>query len=83
MKPMLQARLARLERQLSMLLRICHHCGGGGGGGGGAMVTDIENTHIVCQSLECGVYFERMKMQHELANMCSLSATALDELDSA
>ena len=41
-------------------MRACLHCGGGGGrdpGGGG----------IACDSLDCGVFFERVKARAEAA----------------
>jgi hypothetical protein len=63
------------------MLQICNHCGGGGGVEGEAM--DIEDTHVVCQSLECGVYFERNKMHHELRNMRHLSDAAMKLLEAA
>jgi hypothetical protein len=44
--------------------------------------TDMEDTHIVCQSLECGIHFERSKTSHELKNMQSLTAAAIKLLDS-
>lgn len=43
-----------------VLVRACLHCGGGGGrdpGGGG----------IACDSLDCGVFFERVKARAEAA----------------
>lgn len=77
----MQARLARLERQHAQLARICGHCGGGGGGPQAVAVADVEDSHIVCQSLECGIYFERSKTRHELRNVRALSAAALALLD--
>ncbi len=56
----LAARAARLEAHTVVLVRACLHCGGGGGrdaGGGG----------IACDSLDCGVFFERVKARGEAA----------------
>eukprot|EP00892_Ulva_mutabilis_P005116 jgi/Ulvmu1/2977/UM015_0017.1 len=77
----LQARLARLERQQEELARICTHCGGGGSMPG--VEVDVEDTAIVCQSLECGVYFERMKTKHEMKTMKVLSEVAFELLNTA
>ena len=47
-------------RMQVVLVRACLHCGGGGGrdpGGGG----------IACDSLDCGVFFERVKARAEAA----------------
>jgi hypothetical protein len=73
-----QARVSRLEIQQAKLIRICSHCGGGGGHPG--VPLEIEDTHIVCQSLECGVYFERIKTRNELKNMHALTSAALELL---
>lgn len=71
----MQARMARLQKQVAHFLLLCNHCGGGGGFPGEDV--DIEDSHIVCKSLECGVYFERAKTQHELYNMRALSRVAM------
>jgi hypothetical protein len=75
----MQARLSRLQQQQAHLLNLCNHCGGGGGVAGEPM--DLEDTHIVCQSLECGVHFERAKTRHELRNMRSLASAAMQLLE--
>ena len=77
----MQARLGRLRQQQSYMLQICNDCGGGGGINTEPM--DVEDTHVVCQSLECGVYFERNKTQHELRNMRSLADAAMQLLEAA
>lgn len=46
---------AQLEHRLAAMAAICAACGGGGGGG-----------EIECFSLDCPVYFERMKADAEL-----------------
>ena len=46
---------AQLEHRLAAMAAICAGCGGGGGGG-----------EIECFSLDCPVYFERMKVDAEL-----------------
>jgi hypothetical protein len=79
LKVMAQARVVKLQKQQDFLNRICGHCGGSGGNLRGQV--DVEDTHIVCQSLECGVYFERMKSSHELHNMLLLLDSALQLLD--
>lgn len=66
----LSARDSRMERQSTFLLRICLHCGGGGG-------RDVENGGIVCDSLDCGIYFERRKVVAELAVTRGLAAAGL------
>lgn len=65
----LTARVGRLERAAAQLARICQHCGGGGGLGLGG---------IACDSLDCGLYFERQKTRRELAAAVSLQASGLD-----
>lgn len=60
-------------------MRICTHCGGGGGAGGAE--ADMEDTAIVCESLECGVYFERTKTKHEMKNMKVLAEVAFELLN--
>lgn len=59
-----------MERQNTFLLRICLHCGGGGG-------RDIDTGGIVCDSLDCGIYFERRKVVAELAVTRGLAAAGL------
>lgn len=76
-----QARIARLQRQQEDLTRVCIQCGGGGGLPG--QEVDMEDGHIVCQSLECGVYFERTKTKHEMKNMKVLSEVAFQLLNNA
>lgn len=53
-----QQRSALIERQHRHMVRICLHCGGGGGG-------NIEDGAIVCNSIDCEVYFERVKLANE------------------
>lgn len=54
----MQLRASSIERQHRHMVRICLHCGGGGGG-------NIEEGAVVCNSLDCEVYFERVKLSHE------------------
>lgn len=79
----MQARVARLQVQQEGLERVCGHCGGGGGatGASAAAVADVEESHIVCASLDCGVYYERVKTRNELQNMRALAAAALELLE--
>jgi DNA polymerase zeta len=65
----LGCRAARLERQYQQLVRLCLHCGGGGGGEG-------LSGGVVCESLDCGVYYERKKAWRELGAMSALAAAA-------
>ncbi len=74
----LLARVARLERQHTHVVRMCLHCGGGGevctanmeGIGGEKVVAD---GGVVCESLDCGVFFERRKLSHELRAMSAMA----------
>lgn len=70
----LTARSGRLERQYVQLVRICLHCNGGGG-------RQIQQGGIVCDSLDCGVYYERRKVAHELAAATALSQAGLGLLN--
>lgn len=51
----LPSRLNRIERQQVHIGRICTNCGGGLGSHGS----------IACESLDCGIYFERKKVYYE------------------
>lgn len=66
----LTARSGRLERQYVQLVRICLHCNGGGG-------RQLQTGGIVCDSLDCGVYYERRKVAHELAAAAALGQAGL------
>lgn len=66
----LTARAGRLERQYVQLVRICLHCGAGGG-------RNVQTGGIVCDSLDCGVYYERRKVAHELAAASALGQAGL------
>jgi DNA polymerase zeta len=71
----LSARLNRLERQYVQLLRVCLACGGGGG--------TLESScggRVACDSLDCGVYFERRKVWWELQTAEALATAGLREL---
>jgi len=83
---LLSARAARLERQHLHLVRLCLHCGGGGGGtgagggGGGVgrgLVYEIGDGGVACDSLDCGVFFERRKVRQEARVMAALAAGGL------
>jgi DNA polymerase zeta len=56
----LSSRCNRLGRQYTHLVKVCGACGGGGG------MVNVEEGGIVCDSLDCGVYFERRKVWKEL-----------------
>ncbi|KAK9818869.1 hypothetical protein WJX74_003598 [Apatococcus lobatus] len=60
------ARTSRLDRQHAQLVQVCLHCGGGGG-------RSINHGGVMCNSLDCGVYFERRKVAHELAAASALA----------
>ena len=66
----LTARSGRLERQYVQLVQICLHCNGGGG-------RQLQTGGIVCDSLDCGVYYERRKFAHELAAAAALGQAGL------
>lgn len=67
---MLQARLARLQRSHAHLVRLCLTCGGGGG-------RNVDHGGVVCDSLDCGLYFERRKAAHEAAALATLADAGL------
>jgi DNA polymerase zeta len=70
----LSSRCNRLGRQYSHLLKVCGACGGGGG------TVNLEDGGIVCDSLDCGVYFERRKVWKELQAAEALAAAGLKAL---
>lgn len=57
----LMSRQSRLQRQSSQIKNFCMHCGGSDG----RRVAESES--IVCQSLDCEVYFDRKKLATETA----------------
>jgi hypothetical protein len=72
----LEARVAVLRRRYASLVRLCLQCGGGGGdpaacGAGG----------IVCDSLDCGVFFERRKALQESTTLALVTRRAVDLLE--
>ncbi len=64
----LPSRLNRIERQYVHIGRICTTCGGGSGSQG----------TIACESLDCGIYFERIKVQNERHTALALVHMAQD-----
>jgi DNA polymerase zeta len=70
----LSSRCNRLGRQYSHLVKVCGACGGGGG------VVNLEEGGIVCDSLDCGVYFERRKVLRELQAAEALATAGLKTL---
>lgn len=68
------ARTSRLERQHRHMARICLHCSGGGS-------ADAPHGGIACDSLDCGVYYERRKLAQELASMSALTSASLARID--
>lgn len=54
-------------------MQVCLHCGGGGG-------RSIGHGGILCNSLDCGVYFERRKVAHELAAASALAESGVSLL---
>ena len=65
-----------LRRRHAALVRLCLHCGGGGGdarvcGPGG----------IVCDSLDCGVFYERRKALQESTTLALVTKRAMDLLE--
>lgn len=69
----LPARLSRLEQRYAQLGRVCGACGGGGG-------SNFDEGRIVCDSLDCGVYFERRKAWFELRASRALAVAGLGVL---
>lgn len=69
----LSARWNRLERQYGRLVTVCCGCGAGGGANAG-------EGGIVCDSLDCGIYFERRKVWYELRTAVALSDAGLKAL---
>ena len=56
----------------------------GSGGSGGAALASRRCAgagNVVCDSLDCGVYFERRKLVHELATMAALTEEGCKSLD--
>lgn len=70
----LAARWGRLERQHAQVVRLCAHCGGGGG-------RAAAEGGIVCDSLDCGLYYERRKLAAELAAVAALAEAGLSQLE--
>ncbi|BDA47990.1 probable DNA polymerase zeta catalytic subunit [Coccomyxa sp. Obi] len=68
----LSARAARLAGAQALLVRVCLHCGGGGG-------RKASEGGIVCDSLDCGVFFERRKATDEAAAARVLCDLALQD----
>jgi hypothetical protein len=71
----LEARAAVLARRHAALVRLCLQCGGGGGdarvcGPGG----------VVCDSLDCGVFYERRKALQESTTLSLATRRAMDLL---
>ncbi|KAL6779569.1 POLZ1 [Auxenochlorella protothecoides x Auxenochlorella symbiontica] len=73
----LAARLNRLERQNSHLLRLCAHCGGGGATGEGGAGNDWS---IACTSADCGLWYERRKAWHELQTVAGMAEAGAKQL---
>ncbi|KAK9829480.1 hypothetical protein WJX72_006119 [[Myrmecia] bisecta] len=69
----LTARSARLESQHVHLVRVCLHCSSGGG-------RNLSEGGVACDSLDCGVFFERRKVSHELAAALALRTAGLQLL---
>ncbi len=57
---LLLGRAARLERQHRHTVRLCLHCGGGGG-----RAVSAHGGGVVCDNLDCGMYYERRKLFFE------------------
>lgn len=57
------ARATRLQVQHALTVQACLHCGGGGGPL--SVVQGVAMGGVVCQSLDCGLYFERWKLRAE------------------
>ena len=71
----LSARVNNLQRQYINIVKVCMRCGGGSFG---SAFVPIENGGIACDSLDCGLFFERKKVMLELQSAESLAACGLD-----
>lgn len=80
----LTLRVARLERQHARLVRICAACGGGGASDAALNADNalmlVPCGGVACDSLECGIYYERRKTGHELAAAQALMYSSLRTL---
>lgn len=75
----LEARAAALEAAAGKALAVCLACGGGGGvERQGSAWGGLER--IVCVSLDCALYFERRKIEHEAATARELADAGLASL---
>ena len=70
----LASRWNATERRHAQVVRLCAHCGGGGG-------RALAQGGIVCDSLDCGFFFERRKLHFELEAAASLAAAGFKQLD--
>jgi DNA polymerase zeta len=61
-------RLNRIQRQLIHISRMCSSCGGVGARG-----------EVICESLDCSLYFERRKVWWEKQTLQALVSRCLDE----
>lgn len=61
-------RLNRIQRQLVRISRMCSSCGGVGARG-----------EVICESLDCSLYFERRKVWWETQTLEALVARCLEE----
>lgn len=69
----LSSRWNRLERQHVQLARVCCHCGGSGG-------RNVDQGGIICDSLDCGVYYERRKVWQEMTTASKQAKVGLGAL---
>ena len=76
----LAARCSRLGRQYSHLVRLCGACGGGGGGVSSSSGA-VSDGGVVCDSLDCGVFFERRKVWQELTSAAALAEAGTGVLE--
>lgn len=72
----LAGRAAALESAAARALEVCLHCGGGGGSGG----TGGGLERLVCVSLDCALFFQRRKLEHEYGTARELAEAGLSAL---
>jgi DNA polymerase zeta len=87
----LTTRLAREERKMDALVRVCRSCEGasgcrpreeGGDGGGEEGDAVVREDGVACESLDCPVYYSRKRQAGVLAGVKGVVGDLLGEVDS-
>lgn len=71
----LETRASALEAAAGTALAVCLACGGGGGEGVGGL------ERVACVSLDCALFYERRKLEHEVATARDLAEAGLASLE--